>query len=114
MSIKDTIGKNIRRFREDRGLSQEVLGLMAGTHRSYVGGVERGEHCLGVVNLEKLALALEVRVTDIVDDRLDKTPEPDQAVRIHGESFLTMVKQCNNSPDAILNYLERSGVEVIS
>lgn len=55
-----SIGKSIRAIRKLKKISQEDLALIAGLDRSYVGGVERGEHNLTVITLCKLAVALEV------------------------------------------------------
>lgn len=54
------VGKNIRRFRKDRGLSQDQLAYQTGLHRTYIGSVERGERNISVINLVKIAQALEV------------------------------------------------------
>ena len=55
-----SIGKSVRAIRKIKKISQEDLALIAGLDRSYVGGVERGEHNLTVITLCKLAEALEV------------------------------------------------------
>ena len=65
--INKEVGLNIRRIREQRGLSQEKLAALAGIHRVYMGQVERGEKNIGVVNLEKIAKALEVDIRVLVD-----------------------------------------------
>lgn len=54
------IGEKIRTIRLDKGLSQEALALQSGIDRSYLGGIERGQHNVAVINLEKIAQALEV------------------------------------------------------
>ena len=61
-SICERIGLNIRRIREEQGLSQEGLGAIAGLHRAYVGQIERGEKNIGLKNLEKVAKALHVSI----------------------------------------------------
>ncbi len=66
-NINEEVGFNIRRIREERGLSQEKLAALAGLHRAYVGQIERGEKNIGLKNLEKIAKALEVPVRFIVD-----------------------------------------------
>ena len=51
-------GKKIRKRREELGISQEELADRAGLDRTYIGGVERGERNLGLLNLLKIAIAL--------------------------------------------------------
>lgn len=53
-----SLGKKIRSIREKKGLSQESAALASGLDRSYFGGVERGEHNIAVINLEKIAYCL--------------------------------------------------------
>jgi transcriptional regulator with XRE-family HTH domain len=54
------LGAAIRRERSDRGLSQEALAVDADLDRSYMGGIERGEHNLTVMNVVKIAGALKL------------------------------------------------------
>lgn len=54
------LGEAIRRARIGGGLSQEVLAVDADLDRSYVGGIERGEHNLTVMNIAKIATALKM------------------------------------------------------
>ena len=60
------LGRAIRRTRKGQGISQEQLALSADLDRSYVGGVERGEHNLTVMTLVKLADALGVNPRDLL------------------------------------------------
>ena len=72
-SICERIGLNIRRIREEQGLSQEGLGAIADLHRAYIGQIERGEKNIGLQNLEKIANALNVNVRVLVDiPRIDE------------------------------------------
>ncbi len=52
-------GECVRSAREGRGWSQEDLAAEAGLDRTYVGGIERGERNLGLLNINKLAKALD-------------------------------------------------------
>lgn len=58
--LQRTVGRNIRRIRATRGLSQEELAELIGNHRTYVGSVERGERNLSLRSLERLADSLGV------------------------------------------------------
>jgi transcriptional regulator with XRE-family HTH domain len=62
------IGAVIRRTRKERGLSQELLAVDAGVDRSYMGGIERGEHNLTVMSLLKIAKALECKAAVLMDE----------------------------------------------
>jgi len=54
------LGQNIVSLRKSAGLSQEDLALEANLDRTYVGGIERGERNVAVINICKLAKTLEV------------------------------------------------------
>jgi len=59
-ALQIVVGRNIRRLRRERGLSQEDLADEIGVHRTYMGGVERGERNLTLRSLERLAERLGV------------------------------------------------------
>ena len=59
------LGKAIKSARASKGLSQEDLALASGIDRSYLGGVERGEHNIALVNLEKISIALGIPLRDL-------------------------------------------------
>ena len=60
--INKQVGFNIRRIREEKGLTQEQRGALAGLHRAYIGHVERGERNIGLKNLERIARGLDVDI----------------------------------------------------
>jgi transcriptional regulator with XRE-family HTH domain len=60
-------GRRVRRERERRGFSQERLGELAHLHRTYIGMIERAEKNITLLNIEKVARALNVRIKDLVD-----------------------------------------------
>ena len=59
------LGQKIRLIRAQKGFSQESVALASGIDRSYFGGIERGEHNVAVVNLEKIAIALDIKIKDL-------------------------------------------------
>ena len=65
--IVKRIGLNITIIRERRGLTQEKLAELSGLHRAYIGQIERGEKNIGLRNLEKIATALGIQISDLVD-----------------------------------------------
>ena len=66
MDICKRFGARVRALREAQCLSQEELAQKAGLHRTYVGGIERGERNISLVNIEKLAIALDVTVESLM------------------------------------------------
>lgn len=62
------LGEAIRRRRTAIGLSQEALAYSAGIDRSYMGGIERGEHNVAVANLLKICNCLEAVPSQLFAD----------------------------------------------
>jgi transcriptional regulator with XRE-family HTH domain len=61
------IGRRVRQLRLRRRLSQEKLAELANLHRNYVGGVERGERNIGLLNIVALAQALKVKPAKLLE-----------------------------------------------
>ena len=59
-------GGAVRRARAGMRLSQEALAVDADLDRSYVGGIERGEHNLTVMNIVKIAAALQIKPSELL------------------------------------------------
>jgi transcriptional regulator with XRE-family HTH domain len=72
MESKQTIllkfGERVREFRKDKEMSQEDLAHKADLHRTYIGMIERAEKNITLLNIEKIANALNVSVKDLLDE----------------------------------------------
>lgn len=69
MGFLKSIGSSIKRYRRKMGLSQEELADLAGLHRTYVGGVERGERNISVLSLCKITNALRIKPYILLRER---------------------------------------------
>lgn len=65
-NLQRTLGKNLRRQRETRGLSQEAFAELLGYHRTYLGGIERGERNVTLKSIERIADRLGMRALDLL------------------------------------------------
>ena len=65
------LGREVRRLRKERGLSQEALADLAGLHTNYVGGIERGERNVGVKALFRIARGLKVDLAALFPSNLN-------------------------------------------
>ena len=63
--IRIRFGRALRRRREKLGASQEAFADMCELDRSYVGGIERGERNVALVNIEKIAKALKIPIAQL-------------------------------------------------
>ncbi len=64
--ILEKFGDRVRELRKDAGWSQEEFAAACDLDRTYVGGIERGERNLALRNIEKIAIALEVSIADLM------------------------------------------------
>jgi len=66
-ALLQQIGNRIRVLRNECNLSQEKLSFECELDRTYIGSVERGERNISVINLQKIAKALNIRLTDLLN-----------------------------------------------
>jgi transcriptional regulator with XRE-family HTH domain len=64
-AIRKRFGQRLRELRTKADLSQEELADLAQLDRSYIGGVERGERNVSLVNIHKIARALKLKPGDL-------------------------------------------------
>jgi transcriptional regulator with XRE-family HTH domain len=70
MAKKKTLiafGNKVRELRKEKGLSQEELSFKADLHRTYIGMIERAEKNITLINIEKIAKALDISINDLMD-----------------------------------------------
>ena len=60
-------GRRLAQLRRQKGWSQEKLALESGIARSYLGGVERGQRNIALINICKLAETLEVSAGELFE-----------------------------------------------
>ena len=66
MEIREILAANLKRFRNDRGLSQEELADRAGIDRTYVSSLERMVYAAGIDVVDRLAKALGLEAADLL------------------------------------------------
>ena len=64
--LQKKVGRNIRSYRQRRGLSQEAFAEVLGVHRTYMGGLERGERNLTLRSLERIAEQMGVETEELM------------------------------------------------
>lgn len=60
MSLIHIFASNVRKYRTEKGLSQEALADLAGLHRTYISAVERERRNISIDNIENIANALSI------------------------------------------------------
>lgn len=63
------VAENVKSLRAERCISQEQLAELSGLHRTYIGGIERGERNITLESLEKIASALGVYPAELVSTK---------------------------------------------
>ncbi len=68
MEIKEKIGQRIKELREFTSMSQKDLAYSADLDRSYIASVENGSRNISIVNIEKIAIALNVNLKEFFNN----------------------------------------------
>ncbi|MFN0048811.1 MAG: helix-turn-helix domain-containing protein [Cytophagales bacterium] len=68
MDVKIKIGLRIKELREKKEMSQKDLSYSADLDRSYIASVENGQRNVSIVNIEKIAFALNVTIKEFFND----------------------------------------------
>ena len=66
MDMRKLVGRNLRRIRQQKGLTQEQLAERSGFSQQYLSGLERGERNPTIVTLYELAQTLGATLLDLV------------------------------------------------
>ena len=69
MKITKKFGLRVKEIRLDKGLTQEILAELSGISRQYIGDVERGERNISLINIQKIADALNINLNELFDFR---------------------------------------------
>jgi transcriptional regulator with XRE-family HTH domain len=67
VDIRQRLGRNLRRLRDEKGLSQEAFAHEAGIHRTYISDIERGARNPTITVVEKIAIALGVTAAVLLE-----------------------------------------------
>lgn len=68
MNVKDKIGSRIRQLRQEKHLSQEAFADLCELDRTYISSIEKGKRNVSIINLEKIANALNINLSTLFND----------------------------------------------
>ena len=68
MDIKKKFGEKVKKIRLKKGLSQEALAHQADLDRTYIPSIEKGERNVSITVIEKIAKALNVKISTLFDE----------------------------------------------
>jgi transcriptional regulator with XRE-family HTH domain len=66
-NIKLKFGCTIKKLRKEKGISQEKLAELSDLHRTYIGSLEMGKRNVSLENINKLAIALDCKISELFD-----------------------------------------------
>ena len=73
MDLRQVVGRNVKRLREQRNVAQDALAHDAGIHTTYLSGVENGRRNITLLVLQRIAVSLGVSAATLVSDQNEKT-----------------------------------------
>lgn len=59
-------GDSVKKLRKKKGWSQEEMGKRSRLHRTYIGSIERRERNVSLINIERIAKALDVKASELI------------------------------------------------
>jgi transcriptional regulator with XRE-family HTH domain len=65
--ILKQFGNRVKKLRVKNNWSQEELAKRARLHRTYIGSIERSERNVSLINIERIAKALKVKISDLIE-----------------------------------------------
>ena len=66
-NVKLKFGSTIKKLRTEKGISQEKLAELSDLHRTYIGSLEMGKRNISLENINKLAIALDCKISELFD-----------------------------------------------
>lgn len=66
INILKQFGSNVKKHRKAKGWSQEQLAAKARLHRTYIGSIERSERNISLINIERIAKALDIKIEVLI------------------------------------------------
>lgn len=67
--VRQTLADNMRQRRAELDISQEKLAELADLHRTYINSIECGQRNVGIDNVERIAKALRMRISELLGER---------------------------------------------
>ena len=67
MNIREILAENLKRYRRERGISQEELAHLAEIDRTYISSLERCQYAASIEVVDRLARALEIEIARLLE-----------------------------------------------
>ena len=106
MDILKVFGTNLRKYREEKNISQEKFAEMSGLHRTYISDVERFQRSISLGNVQKIAD--EARIKARLEGNIEGKQEEKRNIAI-----LLLTKKLGKLSDQMMHWIETSSTELI-